>query len=327
MTKNDEVNRKVLIPKVLPKNTTIEEEKSEETTEETDWDLSWDRSRLHTLVETWFSTKIENFYLDGAFRKSNDRRVWYVGGEVGEGRYSVTAGRYPDLKGQYFGPRMERLNSLQQGVVKAHQKKAQNKVEEEINKGLTQRKKDLPKIWKNAGNCIGNEYLALKDMAQIACELDAARVVQAAYYTESMKKYKISPGTLLIPIYDDEEKLVSFQRIIHINNEFKKLNLAGKLPWGYHFRIPGKDGVVYIAEGFVTALTIRMLTEYQVYGSVAANNLKNVLELVLRRHPDCEIIIAADNDESNTGLKEAMLAARGKGKCKSCSPNARWNGL
>jgi putative DNA primase/helicase len=114
---------------------------------------------------------------------------------------------------------------------------------------------------------------------------------------------------LIIPVCINGE-IVSFQRI---GPDGKKLFLkGGEIRGGFH-SIAGDEragtGRIIIVEGYATGATIREATGDHVAVAFNAGNLARVAETIRAKHPDVEIIIAGDNDESQTGETKGKAAA------------------
>lgn len=78
--------------------------------------------------------------------------------------------------------------------------------------------------------------------------------------------------------------------------------------------VPEETSTVLITEGYATALTVQQIRpDAFTVAAVDSGNLKSVAEVMTRRYPAAQIIIAADNDirpgERNTGKEEAEKAA------------------
>lgn len=103
----------------------------------------------------------------------------------------------------------------------------------------------------------------------------------------------------------------------------KKFEYGGKSK-GAWFVISGDDTIVYIAEGYATAMSIHMATGATVYVCFQAGNIYEVTEYVKGAHPNSHIIIAGDDDteiEINVGRKKAEQAANGLGVDVIFPPN------
>jgi len=112
---------------------------------------------------------------------------------------------------------------------------------------------------------------------------------------------RVSGGELLIPIYDQEGRFSTLQRIFPSGE--KKLYFGGKKKGCCHI-IDGDNDIVYICEGFATGATINELTGCKVLVAIDAGNMQPVAEFAATIYKN--IVIASDNDhkkEKNVGLQ------------------------
>ncbi|MBR7415434.1 toprim domain-containing protein, partial [Klebsiella quasipneumoniae] len=97
----------------------------------------------------------------------------------------------------------------------------------------------------------------------------------------------------------------------------EKRLLTGSAKRGaYHaVNAPESPQSVLIAEGLATALSVHLMRpDALTVAAIDAGNLLPVAEVMRRKHPKAQIIIAADNDhhqngEANTGREAAEKAA------------------
>lgn len=116
-------------------------------------------------------------------------------------------------------------------------------------------------------------------------------------------------GDLLVPVYVDNI-LSSIQRIK--SDGEKRFMPGGATKGGYHLVGDPAERII-IAEGYATAASIYESTGQPVAVAFNCHNLLLVAEAIRAKHPDAEIIIAADDDretEGNPGIKQALEAAR-----------------
>ncbi|MEZ9198955.1 primase-helicase zinc-binding domain-containing protein [Shewanella sp. 10N.286.54.B9] len=111
-------------------------------------------------------------------------------------------------------------------------------------------------------------------------------------------------GTLVIPIKDDENNLISLEFI----HNGRKHGLAGGMRKNGRFIIGDIESAkhIWIVEGFATGATIHELTNEPVVVAFTANNLIHVTSSLLYMR-EVTISIAADDDP--VGIKFARLAA------------------
>jgi putative DNA primase/helicase len=119
-------------------------------------------------------------------------------------------------------------------------------------------------------------------------------------------------GRLLVPV-SDGESIVSLQTI---DNEGKKLFVAGsRVAGGFHL-IGDISEVLIIGEGYATCATINEATGLAVVVAFNAGNLEAVATKIRQKYPSARIVIAADDDHAtekergfNPGLRDAKKAA------------------
>lgn len=120
----------------------------------------------------------------------------------------------------------------------------------------------------------------------------------------------LNQGLLVIPLYNEHGELTTCQLI---NDSGYKYLLAGGQKAGSFHRIVGSESdVLAICEGLATGLSVHKATGYTVYCAIDAGNLRRVAEIVRKKYPQAEIILAADNDsehKQNIGLIKATDAA------------------
>lgn len=123
---------------------------------------------------------------------------------------------------------------------------------------------------------------------------------------------KIYKDKLFIPIFSFDNEIISFQTITPEGD--KKFAYGAKAEGGF-FTIDGHKHCVILCEGLATGLTLNQTLGLYVFVCFSAHNMVKVAE-ELKNKKIGKILIAADNDESDTGLKEAK-------KCLLELPNAQ----
>lgn len=135
-------------------------------------------------------------------------------------------------------------------------------------------------------------------------------------------------GRLVVPVRDAQGQLVSLQFILPekpVNGPDKLFLKGGKTAGGY-FPIPAKDGrtdgPLLIAEGFATAASLHLATDYACLVAFNAGNLEAVALMARERYPNRAIVVCGDNDcvtvkpdgtPWNTGKEAATKAAQAAG--------------
>ncbi|HDH1432441.1 TPA: toprim domain-containing protein [Klebsiella quasipneumoniae subsp. similipneumoniae] len=147
-------------------------------------------------------------------------------------------------------------------------------------------------------------------------------------------KYPLMPdGSLLLELVDESGAVTAAQTI---TPQGEKRLLTGSAKRGaYHaVNAPESPQSVLIAEGLATALSVHLMRpDALTVAAIDAGNLLPVAEVMRRKHPKAQIIIAADNDhhqngEANTGREAAEKAALSVAGWVSMPPTdykADWN--
>jgi len=107
-------------------------------------------------------------------------------------------------------------------------------------------------------------------------------------------------GRLMIPVRDAEGTLRSLEYIDPFGE--KRFLTGGELKGHFHI-IPGEGHTAYLVEGYATGATVHEATGAEVVVAFSAGNLKAVAAAY---KTDKRLIVAADNDASETGLKAAQ---------------------
>ena len=112
---------------------------------------------------------------------------------------------------------------------------------------------------------------------------------------------------LAIPLIDENKNVSSLQFIDELGN--KRFIKGGKIQSCFSY-INGSQETILICEGYATGASLNLATDFQVFISFSANNLKAVAKIIRNKFPNSKIIICCDNDASGTGQKEAEKASR-----------------
>lgn len=153
-------------------------------------------------------------------------------------------------------------------------------------------------IWKNSRPAeLAHPYLAAKGIT------DAATITGLR-----QNDYK-GDNNLVIPVLYERE-IVNLQSINQDGG--KRFLSGGQVEGGYAFIGKSEDvsdGVI-MAEGYATAASIHQATGKPVIIAFNAGNMVTVAERLAKTLPDqVPVVIAVDNDASQTGIKKAQQAA------------------
>ncbi|NTU68944.1 MAG: AAA family ATPase [Chlorobiaceae bacterium] len=124
------------------------------------------------------------------------------------------------------------------------------------------------------------------------CPPDHPYLVKKQVNADPGLRFHPETGAILIPLRDETE-LLAVQRIFADGT--KKVNHGGRFSGCYH-TIQGERDVVYICEGYATAMTVHMATGKTAVMTVSASTLQEIARKVSVMYPTSEIIFAADND-------------------------------
>lgn len=155
-------------------------------------------------------------------------------------------------------------------------------------------------VWATADACQAHPYLASKGVASHGLRV-ATDTVRGRLFSKKDGEWieratVVDQGDLLVPMYDEAGALVNLQRI---NVEGVKRPITGARMRGVHFRIDGTTSRTVLAEGYATGATWHEATGDTVVLSFNAPMLPIVAGYVRAD------MVAADNDESGTGEREA----------------------
>ena len=152
-----------------------------------------------------------------------------------------------------------------------------------------QAKASAMRAWGAAGDCTGHPYLQRKGV-----------------HGYGLRQYG---GLLMIPLRDTSGTLHSVQTITPDGD--KRFQAGGRVRGCYH-AIGKPAGVIVVCEGYATGASIHEATGHAVAVAFNAGNLQAVAEALHKRHPDLQIIVAADDDHAtpgNPGMEQAQQAA------------------
>lgn len=124
---------------------------------------------------------------------------------------------------------------------------------------------------------------------------------------------RVEGHMLLVPLRDTEGTLHSVQSI---TPEGRKRFMAGGRVRGCYYGLGSVGSVRVVCEGAATAHSIHAATGLAVAAAFSASNLLPVAKALQLKHPECTLVVAADDDyltEGNPGLTAGRLAAMAVG--------------
>lgn len=110
-------------------------------------------------------------------------------------------------------------------------------------------------------------------------------------------------GSAVLPLLDTQGRIHGLQFLrTHAAAEKAKRPAKEFWPAGLakkgHFHLIGNPGwIVLVAEGYATAATLHMATQYPVAVAFDAGNLLTVAEALHKRYPRAKVLVCADNDD------------------------------
>jgi putative DNA primase/helicase len=134
-------------------------------------------------------------------------------------------------------------------------------------------------------------------------------------------------GAFIVPVYVNQE--LSGAQLINGDGK-KKRFVTGTLKAGGYFPIGdfSNPSRIIIAEGYATAMSLYMATGDPCVVAFDAYNLVAVAKYVRKAFPASTIILAADNDKSETGINKANEAATAcSGIVRLCPIQSDFNDL
>ncbi|HDY9258267.1 TPA: toprim domain-containing protein [Klebsiella pneumoniae] len=142
----------------------------------------------------------------------------------------------------------------------------------------------------------------------------------------------LSTGDLLLPLVDGSGAVVAAQTITP-QGEKRLLTGSAKRGAFHAVNAPAAPQAVIIAEGLATAMSVHLMCpDALTVCAIDAGNLLPVAEVMRQKHPQAQIVIAADNDwrddEPNTGEMAALKAAQAVSGWMTIPPGdhkADWN--
>jgi phage/plasmid primase-like uncharacterized protein len=163
-----------------------------------------------------------------------------------------------------------------------------------------------------------------REAAQAEAAVEAARIWESAIPATSDHQYlrtkgigphgsRMSGQDLLVPLFDISVGMQSLQRI---GPDGTKRFLPGGAITGNFYTIGEYRDMVILCEGFATGGSLHEATGYAVCIAFNCGNLLPVARALRAKYPNCEVIIAADDDSSthgNPGLAKATAAANAIG--------------
>ena len=120
----------------------------------------------------------------------------------------------------------------------------------------------------------------------------------------------IKPGALLIPARDIDGRIWNIQIIWPVSGKKSFLKYGCKQGTFHLIGTPTPDGVIGIAEGYATAVSVHQAMDWPVAVAWDAGNLEIVALNLRKRYPDAVQIILGDDDHENPKNPGRIKACR-----------------
>lgn len=206
----------------------------------------------------------------------------YVSGAYGDRRCGEVI--------QYRGkPSREFTDEERREYARKREKDAKLKKKEKEHQNALAAEKSRER-WVNARYTQEHSYLVKKKISGISTRVD-------------------SRGLLLIPMYDSQGIMWGVQSIDDSGSKLFPFGVAKKEKFMLISDESTNFDVIAIAEGYATAASVHEATGYACVVAFDSGNLPCVANIIQKKYPGSNIIIAADNDKSLTGQKSAQKAS------------------
>ena len=149
------------------------------------------------------------------------------------------------------------------------------------------------------------------DARQRASEIwnKSTAITEHAYLTKKgVKTYgiKLYGDALVMPLRADGE----IQSLQFINADGSKRFLTGGRKKGCYHSIGKPQSIIYICEGYATGASVYEATGDAVVVALDSGNLMAVAQSIRTKYPDIKLILCADDDVNQTGIKKANEAGK-----------------
>ena len=219
-------------------------------------------------------------------------RVYSVTSKKGNIYYAGVYGNWKDSalpdSGQNISYEGHSLSAEDVAAIKRKQEQARKSVAAERKAKNKEAADRAAPIWEGLGRDGASDYLARKKVSAFGV--------------------RFSRGTVVVPVVGVKENLVGLQ-FIQANGSKKFLTGTAKKGASHLIGSPADDLPMVVTEGYATAASIHMATQWPVLVAFDAGNLPAVAKNCRAKFPDVRLIIAADNDDA--GRKYGKRASEG----------------
>ena len=281
----------------------------------------------------------DNWSAAGASYKQKDTKTAWNSLKIGKNNLGVIVNMAKDRGWEY--PK-KHLTAAERKKLKDEQaaRKAEREAQIQADDAKLQRMQSIvanacQKLWDNFGIKFGqSEYLKNKKVTALDIRFfhqsvvlwiddieEKAGVISGAKVFEFFKKLPkprpdnihflmFKKGSIAVPLRDADGKLWALQAINGTGN--KLFPKYGRKMGLFHILGVGQLDIakaVAMAEGYATAASIHMATEWPVFVCFDAGNMVNVAPVVKEKCPNMPILVCGDKDENGAGQAAALKAA------------------
>lgn len=227
-------------------------------------------SGLHAPSEIIADGKVHRYSANG---KPNNTAGWYVLNYTNQ-PYGAFGDYSLDVKKTWRAPGFSgaKINTVNTPQIK--------------NDSYFEAKLKAKKIWDSASITITHPYLDAKCVKPFGT--------------------KKKGNSLIVPLLKDNE----IQSLQFIYPDGKKRFLSGGLIKGCHYYLGEPKVRIYVCEGFATAASVHEATNECTVVAFNSGNLMEVVGEVKKKYPNKTIIVCADDDKTDVGLKSALKVSK-----------------
>lgn len=262
-------------------------------------------------VNDYLETNAE-FFLDGAFHRFGEKKeCWAVGRKWNyqEKEYwQVTCGNFKKSEAQNKTFKSWDETKLSSGEKKSIAVKAKGLSKVIVNEEKL-KQKEAQQTWEK----VFNELPASSPLHSYCKSKKLETNCIARVANERKSQISLYPKTLCIPIYNSRGELAGVQRIYKRGKKFEKRFAKGTEIKGSLCALSNykKAKVIYVCEGFATAVSIFEVMKLPTVICFQASNILDACLTIRKQNADCKLIICADRDllSENIGEVKAQKAA------------------
>lgn len=269
-------------------------------------------SDLNSEINHNLNSAPPSLILDNTYRRfdvgtKNNKAGWYIGKEWnynGQNYFAVTYGAWNQGNEKFRFVSWSKEEELTNKGFKKEIKLLDDKLKEEEEKLQAERYERIMENFKSFTPLVtaDNKYLQKK---------------QVSTFTGL---YQDTNRNLIVPVYENfNKKICGYQRVCLDRKSFP---IGQKIQGNFFlFGDAFDSNFVYLCEGIATAATIFEVTGVPTISCFNAGNIPNVIMKIKSELSGKSVVIACDNDKSNTGYNFAVKAKRKFGNAIILKPD------